>query len=143
MNWLGKNWFKLLILILVGLVSTSLMLKLRNKDAPTPTQPNFEMQEKCSTKAEKVFQSHEDKTEISTYSNHFNKKEGKCYVVITSYAVGGGGLGKKLFIDSYQNSVEAMCRFGYETQELNSCNISNEVVSKEDFDEFIKSYMEN
>ena len=79
-----------------------------------------------------------------TYANHYSVRLNGCYVLIHGTGVANIGVSDKL-IDVYNNKIIADCESYADTPELNSCvyNGSSTVYSISDFNDFIKSYMQN
>ena len=70
---------------------------------------NFGLQEKCTGKAEEVFQSlgyggTKSNGDMSAYQSHFNTKLGKCFMAIESTTVTKNGniVNSKFLLDAYE-----------------------------------------
>lgn len=78
------------------------------------------------------------------YANHYSIRLNGCYVLIHGTGVAYIGSSDKL-IDVYNNKTVADCESFADSPQLNSCiyNGSSTVYNVNDFNDFIKSYMQN
>lgn len=98
-KFIKENKFRLSIIVIVALVIFNIVLLSKNNVS------NIADQKDCSQKAEEVYLKNKDSNIAwfsgSDYTNHFNKKMGKCFVLIK-----GGNLNieyHSVLYDAYEN----------------------------------------
>lgn len=86
--WLKQNWFKVGMLVLIGLFAIQYSISSRGNSAN-----DFNLQIQCADEAAKYF-ANEGYGEIHglsvEYKNHFNSKLGKCLILISNFDPGTG-----------------------------------------------------
>jgi len=109
----------------------------------------IDLQAKCATQAEKVFNNNwkDGIGDIISYDyhNHYDSKNGKCYILVAGYGVNGQSQDHRLR-DVYENGTDiALCSAYGGTHKLDFCSYPNSIGEGFDmpkFDAFVKPYME-
>jgi len=152
-NFINENWFKLgilIILLIIGIFYISSSLKTK--------QVNISSQENCSKKSEDLYLKNKDGVRAwllsSDYTNHYNNKMNKCFVVIS-----GGNKNTEYhseIYDAYENTLLGSVHTNMDI--ASSCGLKNgniyascKSTSKEkgsfsaitEFENLIKPLMEN
>lgn len=109
---------------------------------------NIDLEAKCATQAKKVYD--ENWSFCSggicnySYQNHYNSKDGKCYILVSGF--GAGGQNYQLS-DAFENGTYiALCDSYTAVPKLDSCDYPNARKQKFDidaFNNFAKPYMNN
>ena len=160
-NFFKKNWFKLGILTVITLMGLSVVyyylysLPQMNIKAKS-SKEDLALQETCSKKAKFFFEEsgypqQGNQSDFYQYTCHYNKKLNKCFISIRG-ALLGGPIGNAFYLyDTYENKMYADY---YKTTEIKSgvkledtppqsCSLLDRPChSKEEYDTFIKPYIE-
>lgn len=130
------------------LLLTSLLLSACNINGAS----DFELQEKCAEHSKNLFHERGYTNDHSSFSNHFNKKSNKCFILIESIDNSEWILVQKELFDAVQwkQYWYYMDSFYNWKQGLHECyvknidtNIDSNCETKESFQKLIKSFLEN
>ena len=149
-KYLVKIWFIIASVILFGFVFGG--LSLINKQRTSAR--NFEMQQKCAVEASKFFKQYAgEETALNGYSNHYNIKLNKCFILtnITFKVPGGsdyitGSSLKDVLENKDFGEYASQTQLGQGTcliYEFGKENIQTQCKSKEEFDNLVEQYMKN
>lgn len=145
-----RYWI-IIILFFVSSISCS--------DSKNGKKESLQMQEMCSKSAKDFFNKNypESNTYISgiddtnAYTNHYNSKLNKCFIVINTHRGSGSGVDKiisdaTLLYDVYENKEYASLSTGsHRVGDANPsgyCHVLEEECKDRDFQSLIKPYME-
>ena len=123
---------------------------------PKPsTKEIYELQEKCGKQATALFKKEYgtgyDKSEagtlISSFTNHYNVKLNKCFVLINSNSVSKSNndtlIMKDLWDINDNKNCGSMVRWRKQNNPMN-CSVDNRICKSEgEWDSLVKPYMEN
>ena len=163
-KFLKENWFKLGILIIGGTTVyyyLHSLPKVNGKEkvefertifSKKSAKEDLELQAMCSKKVEAIFNEQYApywKEYHSTYTNHYNRKLGKCFMLISQHqfidGVDGGTLTTMSLMDIYENKEQAgFSRLrGKHYTEPDNCYVFDRGCKDEwEFNGLVKPYME-
>ncbi len=112
---------------------------------------NIDLQEKCAKQAEKAYRDSESKVmamdgSLSNFNNHYNSKLNKCFVRIDKDPYHAGEFSHYEFLyDAYEGKLYAEYgKYSEKDAKPFVCTIlEKSCQSREEFDAFIKTYMED
>lgn len=130
----------LMILFLSGCSNQSATNKITQKD-------NLDLQTKCAEQAQIFFNNKKANIDTWDYQNHYNVTQNKCFILITETFFDKSGISETLY-DIFENKEYANGNFGKDGlwKPANYCNFidqTKDCKSINDFNEFVKNYMEN
>lgn len=147
-----NNWLKFAILFIVLVVIGFAAYFYVGRTGEQALKTQLSLQEQCADASKKFF--NEDKwgraaEDLSSsnvnYTNHYNSKYNKCFVLITERFSDGSGTSEVLY-DVFGHKEYANGTFGTNDYSFkkSSCSIlSGECKSRDDFFKFVSGYMES
>ncbi len=152
-KFIKENWFKLSVVIIIAAVGS---LVAYNYIRTLTKKEDLELQAMCAKKAELFFEKNGylqqgSQGDFYQYTCHYNKKLNKCFISIRG-ALLGGQVGNafylydvyenKMYAD-YYNTVESKSGVKLEDTPPQNCSLLDRPSHlKEEYDTFIKPYME-
>lgn len=128
------------------------------KSYAAPTKDEYELQERCGKRAEELFKkeydgyivSNETGTMISNYTNHYNRKLNKCFILVTQTFISKDKeTREKLGISTETNLVDINENrpyghfFKFSQGGLTVCEVlGKHCSSQNEWDALVKPYME-
>jgi hypothetical protein len=116
----------------------------------------YELQERCGKRAQEVFNkeygngnfSKDGKTFIITYTNHYNRRLNKCFVILKAISFSEKKDKLGMLTDKTLWDINEMKQYGSFDQffkgELFSCQVLDKGCNSEiEWDSLVKSYMED
>lgn len=135
-KFIKENWLR------VGLLIVLLITVSGCSNSSTTT---IGLQEKCSEKAKEFFDNYD--AGVSTkdkYSNHYNEKLDKCFVLMATYNEGKAGYVEGNYLYNVYENISVGYKAGFKGEKPYSCNVgeSNCDWNNEEWGKLIKPYME-
>ncbi len=152
-NFIKENLFKvgvLLVALLIVILAVYFYNSSKNSEAEKQTtKTQLLLQGQCADAAKKFF--NEDKwgraaEDINSsnvnYTNHYNSKYNKCFVLITERFSDGSGTSQVLY-DVLEHKEYANGSFGSKDLSVYCTILNGDCKTASDFNKFVSGYMEN
>lgn len=151
-KFIKENWLKISIVIVLLIIALSavyyFVIFLPNSQQKNLSE-GFDLQTKCATEAAKFYKQFTGEVSQLGYTNHWNAKLDKCFILANdAREVGGDTITSSFLMDVIENKTYG--DFVNNSAGITGCslykngNIDNQqnCKSKEEFDNFVKQYME-
>jgi len=120
----------------------------QNQTTKKILKEQYELQDKCGKRSEEWFKKEYESTEGNTnYKNHYDKKENKCFILLTSFYTNkkGGSIQLSLYDINEDNEYGVLIIHGYNVNNKPySCSVLNKSCGS--YDEWlllVNPYMED